>query len=66
MVDAFLRWVSGVVSELLLWVVEVCGADVVEGNGQTCHQVMDFGLVLLRFLMICGGRWVGRVSSLHG
>jgi hypothetical protein len=32
------------------------GADALEGGGQTCPQVMDFGLVLLRFLMICGGR----------
>ena len=40
----------------LLWVVGVCGADVLEGDRQTCPQVMDFGLVLLRFLIICGGR----------
>jgi hypothetical protein len=54
--DAFLGWVTGVMSDLLFWVVGVRGADVLEGGGQTRPQVMGFGLVLLRFLMICGGR----------
>jgi hypothetical protein len=55
--DAFLGWVTGVVSDLLFWVVGVRGADALEGGGQTRPQVvMDFGLVLLRFLMICGWR----------
>ena len=54
--DAFLGWVTGVISDLLFWVVGVRGADVLEGGGQTLPQVMGFGLVLLRFLMICGGR----------
>jgi hypothetical protein len=56
--DAHLRWVTSVVSDLLLWVVGVRGADVLEGGGQTHPQVMEFGLVLLRFLMICGGFFV--------
>ncbi len=54
--DSFLGWVTGVVSDLLFWVVGVRGADALEGGGETCPQVMDFGLVLLRFLMICGGQ----------
>jgi hypothetical protein len=54
--DAFLGWVTGVVSDLFFWVVGVRRADALEGGGQTRPQVMDFGLVLLRFLMICGGR----------
>ena len=54
--DAFLGWVTGIVSDLLFWVVGVHGADALEGGGQTRPQVMDFWLVLLRFLMICGGR----------
>ena len=53
---AFLLWVTGVMSDLLFWVVGVHGADALEGGGQTRPQVMGFGLVLLRFLMICGGR----------
>jgi hypothetical protein len=51
-----LGWVTGVVSDLLHWVVGIRGADVMEGDGQSRPQVMDFGLVLLRFLMICGGQ----------
>ncbi len=54
--DAFLRWVTGVVSDLLFWVVGIRGADALEGGGQTRPQVMDFGLVVLRFLMIGCGR----------
>ena len=54
--DAFLEWVTGVISDLLFCVVGVRGTDVLEGGGQTRPQVMGFGLVLLRFLMICGGR----------
>ena len=44
-------------SDLLFWVVGVRGADALEEGGQTHPQVvMDFRLVQLRFLMICGRR----------
>jgi hypothetical protein len=51
--EGFLGWVTGVVADLLDWVV---GAWFSAGDGAGLHrQVMDFASVLMRFLLVCGG-----------
>jgi hypothetical protein len=52
----FLGWVTGVVADLLDWVVGVRSSA---GDGSGPHpQVMEFASVLMRFLLLCGGSWV--------
>jgi hypothetical protein len=49
----FLGWVTGVVADLLNWVVGVWSSA---GGGVGLHpQVMEFASVLMRFLLVCGG-----------
>ncbi len=56
----FLWWVMGVVGDLFDWVVDVW-SSAVDGSGLP-PQVMDFALVLMRFLLICGGSEVFPLS----
>ena len=49
----FLGWVTGVVADLLNWVVGVRSSA---GDGAGSRpQVMEFASVLMRFLLVCGG-----------
>jgi hypothetical protein len=49
----FLGWVTGVVADLLDWVI---GVRSFAGDGAGSHlQVMEFVSVLMRFLLVCGG-----------
>ncbi len=51
-----LGWVTGMVADLLDWVV---GVWTFTGNGAGLHpQVMDFASMLMRFLLVCGGSGV--------
>jgi hypothetical protein len=52
----FLGWVTGVVADLLNWVVGVWSSA---GGGVGLHpQVMEFASVLMRFLLVCGSSGV--------
>jgi hypothetical protein len=52
----FLVWVTGVVADLLNWVVGIWSSA---GGGVGSHpQVMEFASVLMRFLLVCGGSGV--------
>jgi hypothetical protein len=54
--EGFLSWVTGVVADLLDWVVGVWSSV---GGGVGSHpQVMEFASVLMRFLLVCGGSGV--------
>ena len=55
----FLGWVTRVVSDLMTWIVGVKASGV---EGGIPPRVIDFALVLMRFLMICGG---GGVCPYH-
>jgi hypothetical protein len=54
--DGFLGWVTGVVSNLLLWTVGIWAS--VDGGvaGGSSPKVMNFACVMMSFLLICGGR----------
>ena len=58
--EGFLGWVTGVVGDLLEWVVGV-RSSVVDGTGSP-PQVMGFASVLMQFLLICGGSGVFPLS----
>ncbi len=59
--EGFLCWVTGVVADLLNWVV---GIQSSAGDGAGLHpQVMDFASVLMRFLLVCGGSGVFPLHS---
>ncbi len=49
----FLGWITGVIADLLDWVVGV-RSSACDGAGSRL-QVMDFASVLMRFLLVCGG-----------
>jgi hypothetical protein len=52
----FLGWVTGVVADLLNWIVGVPSSA---GDGGGSHlQVMEFASVLMRSLLVCGGSGV--------
>jgi hypothetical protein len=52
----FLGWVTGVVADLLDWVVGVRSST--GGGAGSRPQVMEFASVLMRFLSVCGGSGV--------
>jgi hypothetical protein len=56
----FLSWVTGVVADLLDWVVGIWSSA---GDGASSNlQMKDFASVLMRFLLVCGD---SRVFPLH-
>ncbi len=61
--EGFLHWVTGVVANLLDWVV-VVGVQSFAGDGAGSHlQVMDFASVLMRLLLVCGSSGVFPLHS---
>ena len=58
--EGFLGWVTGVVGDLLEWVVGV-RSSVSDGAGSP-PQVMGFASVFMRFLLVCGGSGVFPLS----